>query len=104
MESDHAVHHLPCDPPQVDADTVALVRPGSGGPQPVYDFQVEGTRNFFAEGVLVHNCLIIDDPIKGMEAADSKATKKHLIESFQGGGGEADEAEPRKIRTGGKRP
>lgn len=28
--------------------------------------------------------LIIDDPIKGMEAADSKATKKHLIESFQG--------------------
>lgn len=28
--------------------------------------------------------LIIDDPIKGMEAADSPATKKHLIESFQG--------------------
>lgn len=28
--------------------------------------------------------LIIDDPIKGMEAADSKATKKHVIEGFQG--------------------
>lgn len=28
--------------------------------------------------------LIIDDPIKGMEAADSNATKKHVIEGFQG--------------------
>lgn len=28
--------------------------------------------------------LIIDDPIKGMEAADSATTKRHVIEGFQG--------------------
>jgi hypothetical protein len=25
----------------------------------VYDFQVEGNRNFFANGICVHNCLVI---------------------------------------------
>lgn len=28
----------------------------------VYDIQVEGNHNFFAAGLLVHNCLLIDDP------------------------------------------
>ena len=31
-------------------------------PTVVYDIQVEGTRCFFANGVLVHNCVILDDP------------------------------------------
>ena len=38
----------------------------------VYDFQVADTRNFFGNGLLVHNCLIIDDPIKDRKEADSK--------------------------------
>lgn len=83
-EPDHSLRDLPHDPPQVGSDAVAVVRPSGGGPQPVYDFQVEGTRNFFADGVLVHNCLIIDDPIKGMEASNSPTIKKHVIEGFQG--------------------
>lgn len=32
---------------------------------------MEGNRNFFAEEVLAHNCLIIDDPVKGRAEADS---------------------------------
>lgn len=42
----------------------------------VYDFQVEGTHNFFGNGVLVHNCLIIDDPVKGRAEADSETYRE----------------------------
>lgn len=41
----------------------------------VYDIQVEGTHNFFANGILSSNCLLIDDPIKGREQADSKIVR-----------------------------
>ena len=35
----------------------------------VYDIEVEGTHNFFANGILVHNCVIIDDPHDEQTAA-----------------------------------
>ena len=35
----------------------------------VYDIEVEETHNFFANNVLVHNCIIIDDPHSEQEAA-----------------------------------
>jgi predicted phage terminase large subunit-like protein len=35
----------------------------------VYDIEVEETHNFFANGFLVHNCIIIDDPMNPSEAA-----------------------------------
>lgn len=38
----------------------------------VYDIQVEETENFFANGVLVHNCLLIDDLYKDHEEARSQ--------------------------------
>lgn len=44
----------------------------------VYDIQVEGNANFFADGVLVHNCGIIDDPIKNSKEALSPATKDSI--------------------------
>ncbi len=34
----------------------------------VYDIQVEWNENFFANGILVHNCLLIDDPVKPNDA------------------------------------
>lgn len=83
-EPNYAFHNLPCNPPQVEGDAVAEVRTDGNGTEPVYDFQVEGTRNFFADGLLVHNCLIIDDPLKGMEAADSETERRKVIEGFQG--------------------
>lgn len=45
----------------------------------VYDIQVEGCRNFFADGVLVHNCIIVDDPNAAQEAF-SEATIEATIE------------------------
>ena len=59
---------LPYEAPQVDSDTVSLVRPVCGGGVEVYDIQVEGTHNFFAGEVLVHNCILIDDLIKNGKA------------------------------------
>ncbi len=40
----------------------------------VYDLQIEGTHCFFANGVLVHNCTIIDDP-QTRKGADSPAER-----------------------------
>ena len=41
----------------------------------VYDIQVDETECFFANGVLVHNCLIIDDLIKDDKEAQSQAIR-----------------------------
>lgn len=44
----------------------------------MYDLQVEDAGCFFADEVLVGNCLIIDDPIKNAEEADSAETREKL--------------------------
>lgn len=47
-----------------------------------YDIQVEKNSNFFANGILVHNCGIIDDPIKGREAANSATMRQKAWDWF----------------------
>lgn len=44
----------------------------------VIDLQISGCHNFFANGVLVHNCLIIDDPLKDRAAANSLTIRNSL--------------------------
>ncbi|QOC56003.1 terminase [Gordonia phage Clown] len=66
-----AVQHLPRPTPPRSADTVVSVRELHGESHTVYDLQVEGNSNFFANEVLVHNCGIIDDPVKDREQAES---------------------------------
>jgi predicted phage terminase large subunit-like protein len=48
----------------------------------VYDIQVEGNNNFFANGILVHNCLIADDIIKDDKEADSLLIRDNTYEWF----------------------
>jgi hypothetical protein len=43
----------------------------------VYDLDIEGTHCFFADGILVHNCGILDDPIKNWQEAQSRTVKEH---------------------------
>lgn len=75
-EPHYTLPHLPRDTPQVVDDAVAVVLDRGDLEIDVYDFQVAGTRNFFGDGVLVHNCLIIDDPIKDREQADSETYRE----------------------------
>jgi predicted phage terminase large subunit-like protein len=48
----------------------------------VYDLQVEDAGCFFAGGVLVGNCLIIDDPVKNAEEADSADQREKVWEWY----------------------
>ena len=45
----------------------------------VYDLQVEGNHNFFAEEILVHNCLILDDP-HNIQEAESEVVRERTLE------------------------
>jgi predicted phage terminase large subunit-like protein len=76
------VPHLSCGSPQVEDDTVSVVGRVRTGRIPVYDIQVEGTSNFFANEILVHNCLIIDDPLKNREEAESASIRQALIDWY----------------------
>ncbi len=62
-------------------DTVALVE-RIRRDCPVFNIQVEGNENFFANGVLTHNCLICDDVISGIEEANSPSERQKLWDWF----------------------
>jgi predicted phage terminase large subunit-like protein len=62
----------------VEEDTVELVRYLHTPDLSVYDLQVEGCHNFFAEGLLVHNCGIIDDPFKDEDEAYSPTIREKV--------------------------
>ncbi len=72
-------HH----PPQVSADPISVVERIRTKRQPVYDIQVEGNRNFFAAGVLVSNCLLIDDPVKNEQEALSMVSRDRAWDWWQ---------------------
>lgn len=60
---------------------VRRVRPKR--PRPVFNLAVEENENFFASGVLTHNCGIIDDPVKNAEEAASELVRAHHQEWYQ---------------------
>ena len=70
--------------PTTQQDAVLRVVRVRGASIPVYDIQVEGCRNFFANDVLVHNCIIIDDPIRSAADAESQTVRDALWEWYQG--------------------
>lgn len=82
QQPDHAVRQGSSAPTRgagfsAVADAVALVEHLHGATA-VFDIQVGGVHNFFANGVLVHNCLLIDDPYKNREEADSETIRKKV--------------------------
>lgn len=72
------VREVPHGAPQVRYDTLRVVERVRPGAVQVYDLQVEDAGCFFADEVLVGNCLIIDDPIKNAEEADSPDVREKL--------------------------
>lgn len=81
-EPDHAVRGAPHGAPQVQYDTLSVVVRCGASSDFVYDIQVEEAGCFFAEGVLVGNCLIVDDPIKNAEEADSADVREKLTDWY----------------------
>jgi predicted phage terminase large subunit-like protein len=69
--------------PNINYDTISSIKRISTNSIPVYDIQVEGTSNFFANKILTHNCLIIDDPIKDRQEAESKTARKNVQNWYQ---------------------
>lgn len=63
-------------------DTVSAVARVGKIPERVYDIQVEGNSNFFANGVLVHNCGIIDDIFKSRAEAASEVQRENVWEWY----------------------
>lgn len=77
-EFDNRVPPLPYEDSSLQSDYVSSVERISGGQIRVYDIQVEGNHNFFAKQILVHNCAIIDDPIKNQEEANSQTVRDSI--------------------------
>ena len=73
---------LPCDTSSFSQDAISSIKEISGIKNKVYDLQVEGNHNFFANGILVHNCIIIDDIHKNRAEASSAAYQKRIQEWF----------------------
>jgi len=72
--------HSPCSAGfKAVKDSVAMVK-RVRQTSVVYDIQVEENRNFFANGILVHNCLILDDLVKNAEEANSYTQREHMWE------------------------
>ena len=82
-KSNISMHNMSCNTPQIESDTISSIKRISVGKMPVYDIQVEGTNNFFANEILVHNCFIVDDPIKDREDAESKLVREKIKEWYR---------------------
>lgn len=76
-------HEVPQDYEFCKQDSIIGIEEISGEKQYVYDIQVEGTHNFFANGILVHNCLIVDDPIKNRADAESTLKRERLWDEWE---------------------
>lgn len=77
------VRQVPQDAPSWSTAVIERVCRHNSDPVCVYDIQVEGHSNFFANGILVHNCIIIDDPNAANEAF-SEATIQSTIDWWDG--------------------
>lgn len=82
-KSDNDVQFMPYNAPQIAQDAVSRIERLSANAKPVYDIQVEGCHNFFANGILVHNCLLIDDPIKNRAEAESERIRDRVWADLQ---------------------
>lgn len=79
-ESNNSMHNPSPVYSQIERCTIDSIKRCSKKQNRVYDIQVEGNHNFFAEGILTHNCIIADDLIKNEEEARSEAIRRMIRE------------------------
>ena len=80
-EPNHALHILPQEPSSWEFDAISSITVHRGESQQVYDIQVERQCNFYANGILVHNCIIIDDPHNSVDM-ESEVIRQSTVEWF----------------------
>ena len=78
----YSIKQEACHTPQIEHDTISTVESISGESIKVYDIQIEETHNFFANGILVHNCILVDDPYKNRQEADSPIYNKFVMDEW----------------------
>lgn len=81
-EFNNSLQTMSCYTPRFNEDTISTITEYSGESYPVYDIQVEGTNNFFANSILVHNCLIVDDPFRSRADAESPTIRNKVYEWY----------------------
>ena len=60
------------------ADGINAIQRAHGVKLPVYDIQVDDNHNFFGNEILIHNCIVIDDPHKTREEPQSKEVESQV--------------------------
>lgn len=79
----NAMYNMPYNSSQIESESIRTVENYEEKGTIVYDIQVADNHNFFANNVLVHNCLIIDDPIKNSKEALSKTIRENIWSEWE---------------------
>ena len=67
LKFDNSMQYMSCDTSSLQIDTISSIE-CLDIKEDVFDIQVADNNNFFANNVLIHNCMLIDDPISPDEA------------------------------------
>lgn len=78
-KSNHIMRYLPSTATQIKEQEIVSVTELCNEGEYVYDIRVEKSRNFFADGILVHNC---DDPHKNWQEAMSETIREMVKDWF----------------------
>lgn len=83
-KSDNFMSRMSYETSQIETnkDYVKSIKEFSFKKVDVYDIQVEDNHNFFANNVLVHNCIIVDDP-HNPKQAQSDTERENAVEFFR---------------------
>ena len=82
IELDNNVQVMSYNLAQIKDRSVSSVERNCSTGIKVYDIQTKKNHNFFANGILAHNCLLIDDPTKNAEEADSPVIQQRIADWF----------------------
>lgn len=77
-EFNSPVQEVPQETSPRGFEAIVSIRKHSGSEERFYDIQVESVCNFFADGILVHNCILIDDPANTQDVV-SEADRAAVI-------------------------
>lgn len=83
VQSSYFMQKLSCNSPRDKVHTISSVEKDCKPEFDFYDIQVEGNNNFFANGILVHNCIIIDDIHKNRQEANSDLIRSNVIDWYK---------------------